>query len=346
MSRGRAAWMVVAVVVVGAAVAGFVVVRSPDGGNGHRGPIFHAQVVVGAPSSPYWIAGWKPSREHLVAAEETDDASGRSFDAAYGTGPSPHGASDFDIEVRHDSTSCKASGSAVLVRGHPSCEGSNYDDGSNYGWNVSWEERPGLSILIDVNGIASVPQARAVARRIAAHVEPVTPATWRMLERMTTEVPVSVMHRVQVEQGEVGGHEWVLDALVPPEYPLTVDDHRTGCIELHFRGLTARCDETGRGVVTTLAGTNFVFGTVPNGVRNIALSAYGFTSPAPSLAQVPPPRRPFATVRTVVLRGLSRPYFASEVPKDVCAVRADDVRGRVRYIDGFSVDGHFPCRVS
>jgi hypothetical protein len=153
----------------------------------------------GPADSTYWVAGWLPAGARLQNA----------FSWAHPAADSPvaqveYGASESDAGVQISVYTnartaqrvavCSNPGSITsvhraTVQGHSACEGSNYDDGSAFGWITQWTPRSGLTIEVSVGEPEAIPEARAIARKIAAAAYPASSEVWSRLVRMTTRNP-------------------------------------------------------------------------------------------------------------------------------------------------------------
>jgi hypothetical protein len=287
----------------------------------------------GAANSPYWIAGWVPKGARL------DSTRGSSADGGELLGYSTTRALEDDIQIEATPYTGPAPASACdnhgigarrsTIRGHASCEGPDSDDGHQFGWIVSWIERPGLDLTVVNHDPEEVAQARPIARRIAADLRPVTVATWHKLVEMTTfafgpEAPPD-MTRVVVEHGDAGGARWTLTALLPPDYRLGPDDQRWPCATLQLAGQsqTVCADDAGRGSrFARLDGRVFAFGMVPASAHLLELRAADRDTGNPTANVVR------TGVHTTSVPPVTERFYAAELPTGNCGVDVFDATGQ------------------
>jgi hypothetical protein len=300
---------------------------------------------TGSPDSTYWVAGWTPGtgpfgdpRTWGIGTTVTapgHSASDTSFDYVYADR-----TYDIDVSARRTSldpaSGCTESVGAHVgaTRGHRSCEGPLHDEGQQYGWWVSWIERPGVSIDVTVNQPENVTKARPVAERVAASVRPITAASWARLATLAKVhrgETTSSYSRV-VETAAVAGRRWTLTAQIPTGFPVDAYDTREPCAELQYGGESrtecAYASPTGGSRFARLAGVVFAFGSVPSRAHVIALRV----EERPSNVTGPI----LATLRTVAVPPTRRRMYVYVLPHDNCGVEVLDVTTSTHREVGFA----------
>jgi hypothetical protein len=210
------------------------------------------------------------------------------------------------------------------VQGHVACEGSDYDDGSAFGWITQWIARPGLTIEVRIGDPETIPAARAIARKVAASAYPTSADVWSRLVRMTTRNPDVTRANADYESarsgtGTVDGARWTLTARIPRGFPLGRDDYRPTCVTLAYgdRAPVVCSNEPGGGALfARLDGQVFAFGVVPANSRDILLERQDRGHGEHGVVM---------TVRSTTAAGTTRRFFAAALPADNCGVVAYDV---------------------
>src|SRR5437660_622973 len=188
------------------------------------------------PSGRAWLAGHLPAGFVMVRAEE--QGGGRTV----GYAPRPQAEPQISITASSSATESPGQRSRpVRVRGHAATLATLFDEGQPYGFSVTWDERPGLQLIVEGTNGPTEQETLAVAERVHAVSEP----DW---QRLLIELsPDTHMGRVdpsavptEALRGSIGGADYVLTALVPGGFPLGADDRRLDCYRLTYRGETTK----------------------------------------------------------------------------------------------------------
>ena len=196
------------------------------------------------------------------------------------------------------------------VRGHRALLATLTDEGRVYGYELTWDERPDLRVVVADSRDSASPdtvmeltdhlrgltedewQERAIGLGIDSHVGRVDPAS----------------DRVEVGRGEIDGDEWALEAYVPPGYPLGDVDQRLTCLELTYRGETSgvQCDFLP--AWSHLGGIELVFGAAPASAGEVEVR------PAEGRSGF----EPFTVATTDELDVVGQRYFVTAMPAGAC----------------------------
>jgi len=310
MPRARVA-IIALVLVVAACGDGKPGATSPASGDGNR-----LVVPVGPTSSDFWVAGDLPDAYRLAYLQDSTTV-GQAFHRSGYKHDGPGDAYDAELQVDSMTSDSKAgfdvaSGSSTTVRGHAATLATMTDEGSAYGVALTWEERPGLRLIVR----AAQPLTEADARTVAEGVQPVSDDTWQKLSKATDPVAVSDgrlapdMRRVAATSGVEEGERWQLTALLPADFPLIDGDRRAACYELAFRGATTNGTScVGHASWERLGGRIFLIGEVP-----------------PEFAQVhvTPDAGAAFDIDTAAAPGWSATrFYATPLPEGTCVVAID-----------------------
>jgi hypothetical protein len=306
--------------------------------------------TAGRADSSYWVAGWTPEGAYPDSARGSDAAE------LLGYSTSRPFEDDIQIEVTTYSgpppkSSCDNQGIGAVrttTRGHPSCEGPDSDEGRQFGWVISWVERPGLEVNVINHDPETVAGARPVARHIAASLRPASQTEWNRLVEMTTYASGQPgdppMTRVDAAHGVVGGATWTLTALVPKDFPLAPDDRRWPCVTLSYRGTTARTEcqdgvQGGRVAYARLDGQPFAFGLAGTATRFVDVQKLDYLSGALE-------NRLARHVATLAVDPVHPRFFAVPLPRNVCRARVTDATapGHPLVGDADPIDAGPPCQ--
>jgi hypothetical protein len=284
-----------------------------------RGGVIAVAAVVlagwAAPAAARWhaVAGKLPPKYHLLETTTGDVA-------CYGGVP----RADVDEELSCDDNSLTiftlgpgdSSGNIgypdgpehpVTIRGRRATWHWLTDEGYRFARELVWSPRTRLRVAVYADaGKLGLDELLYVGRHIRALRE----RDWKLLLRQTTYEAQEGrfepgMTRVEVTTGTADGDPWRLDALLPPDYPLSENDLRPACLELVYRG------EHGRGEYCydgweRVAGHVFVFGSLPNSWRRYSVHFY---------RNVKGKRRG----RTYTAPGWTRwKFFARPLPTETC----------------------------
>jgi hypothetical protein len=176
----------------------------------------------------------------------------------------------------------------IEVDGHDAYRGPLTDDGRTYGDQIQWFARPDLVVSVQApweSELDVVTLADDVHEISASARDTLVAATTGGGERGT---PIEAL------RGTVDGDEWVLNAILPTDYPLQPIDQRRGCGVLSFRGETATtCSDEfttlDDATQVFLGGVNFGFGVIGDGSGQVHLLQPRQGSPShPAVAVVLP----------------------------------------------------------
>src|SRR3954447_14625948 len=196
----------------------------------------------GAPSATA-VARVLAGQYRLLLTEVGDH--GRLHVASYG-GPSSE-ADPYDAPLRVQSFRGRdsahqhilepgAGDRATTVRGHPALMRTLSDEGQVYARELVWRERPNLIVAVDANLVVS----RRALRRVAEGLRIIGQRAWARLYTQTSGAAQighvkKNMRRMRVKRGVVEDRRWRFFALIPSRFPLSRDDRRVACFELHYR---------------------------------------------------------------------------------------------------------------
>jgi hypothetical protein len=161
-------------------------------------------------------------------------------------------------------------GTAVVVDGHDAYQMPLTDDGRTYGEQVQWFARHDLVVAVQAPWESELD---VVALAEGVH-EISLPARDTLV--VATSGGGEAAPPVKVMRGTVDGEEWVLNAILPVDYPLQPIDERRGCAVLSFRGETAttcedRFSTLNDATQVIIGGVNFGFGVVGDGSGEVQL---------------------------------------------------------------------------
>jgi hypothetical protein len=163
----------------------------------------------------------------------------------------------------------------VTIRGRPAEWYWVTDEGYRYAREIFWSPRRGLRAAVE----ADLPRLGLHnLLDVARHVHAVREHGWKLLLRQTTYEAQAGrfepgMTRVHAIRGVAAGDPWRLDALIPPDYPLSENDLRPACLELVYRGEHARGEGCSYGW-ERVGGQVFVFGSLPNSWTRYSIHFY------------------------------------------------------------------------
>ena len=264
------------------------------------------------PSGRAWLAGHLPAGFVMVRAEE--QGGGRTV----GYAPRPQAEPQISITASSSATESPGQRSRpVRVRGHAATLATLFDEGQPYGFSVTWDERPGLQLIVEGTNGPTEQETLAVAERVHAVSEP----DW---QRLLIELsPDTHMGRVdpsavptEALRGSIGGADYVLTALVPGGFPLGADDRRLDCYRLTYRGETTKNECPGHPVWARVGGQLFVFGDGGPDIKTVRIRGI-FGSRF----------EPFAVNTSAIRAGPPTRVYVAPLPEGACAVSVDGPGG-------------------
>lgn len=221
------------------------------------------------------------------------------------------------------------------VRGHRALLGTLTDEGRVYGYQLMWDERPDLRITITDSRYSADSEPMATpdtVMELTGHLCGLTEAEWQArtvgLSADSHVGPVDPASTVvEAGRGEIDGDKWVLEAYVPPGYPLGDFDERLPCLALTFRGESSgvQCDFLP--VWSHLGGQELVFGAAPAEFDEVVLQP---ASDRRGFA-------PFTVATTDELDVVGQRYFVTAMPAGACETHVVSVADGA--VIGFTAPG-------
>jgi hypothetical protein len=237
-------------------------------------------------------------------------------------GYAPKGVQEYQILIEADTPAppmpsvTQPDDQQVNVRGHNALVAPLTDEGRQYGFSVTWDERADLRIYIEGSELTE-PQTLAVARGVRT----VSESDWqRLLVELSPDTHEGKVdpHATPIEaaRGTVAGEMYTLTALIPGGFPLGPDDQRADCFHLSFAGQTTSDECPGVPVWARVGGQPFVFGTIDLTITKLrVVGVYGHTFV------------PFTVDTTRLATGPPTRFYVARLPEGACAINLQNADG-------------------